>query len=83
MPDQRSLVTLDELSAWFTERVAKHDGCAGTKITVKFALQQPDADGCNWSEDVNFTAGPDIDKAAVIAVISKLMPEARRQFNVR
>ena len=81
---ERSLVTLDDLSAWLTEQVSAMEDCEGTTVTVQYALREPDADGCNWSEsNIVFNAGRHASRDAVFQHIANLIPEARRRFNVR
>jgi hypothetical protein len=83
MAAQRTLVTLEELSAWMTERVQAFEDCAGTTVTVQYRLQSPDKDGCNWSENVVFNPGPNAAKETVLSHVGNLVREARGEFNVK
>lgn len=83
MPVEKSLLTLEELSAWMTERVQQHEDCQGTTVTVQYRLQSPDAYGCNWSENIFFRPGPNASKDTVLAIVGNLVREAREKFNVR
>jgi hypothetical protein len=83
MTREKSLVSLDELSAWITEQVQKHDDCEGTSVTVQYQLQQQDADGCNWSDTFISALGPNASETGVTAILNQLLPEARKKFNVK
>lgn len=83
MTRERSLVSIDELSAWITEQVQKHDDCEGTSVTVQYQLQQQDADGCNWSDALVTTLGPNASETSVFAILRDLVPQARTKFNVK
>jgi hypothetical protein len=43
---------------------------------------EPDAEGCNWSRDLNINYGRD-DSHVVHQHLRPLFEEARRRFNVR
>lgn len=83
MPSDRTLVTLQELSAWMTEQVGKFEHCEGTTVTVQYRLPTPDAYGVNWSENVFFNPGPNASKDLVLTHVGKLVGEAREKFNIR
>ena len=83
MLGEKTLVTLEELSAWMTERIQKFEDCDGTSVTVQYRLQTPDASGCNWSDNVFFTIGPNASKDLVLGHVGNLVREARNQFNVK
>jgi len=53
----RELKTRRELSDWLTQQLYRRPGCGETKATVKYELQEPVADGCNWSRDLSLTYG--------------------------
>jgi hypothetical protein len=78
----RKVVTMDELNRWLTEYVAKHEGCEGTTVTVKYKLRQPGLAGCNWSEDITFSPGKNADKNTLVGIVGNAVREARDTFNV-
>jgi hypothetical protein len=80
---QRTLVTLEELSAWITERIQAVEDCEGTTVTVQYRLKKPDKSGCNWSENVVFNVGPKASKQTVLTHVGKLVREAREKFNIK
>lgn len=82
MPTDRETVTLGALGAILTARVAEHSDLAGAKISVQYALQQPDQEGCNWSDDLVIGIGPNANLYGVINVLKKLIPEVRAKYNV-
>jgi len=52
MATERTLLTLEALSAWMTEKVQQFEDCEGTTVTIQYQLATPDTHGCNWSENV-------------------------------
>lgn len=78
----RELRTRDEISGWLTEELRKHPECRETRVSVQYELQEPGADGCNWSRDLIINYGRD-DSVLVDARLRPLFEEARRRFNVR
>ena len=83
MANERTIVSLEELSAWMTERVQMHEDCAQTKVSVQYRLQSPDAYGCNWSDNVVFNLRPNASTDVVLTLVRDLTCEARQKFNVR
>jgi hypothetical protein len=77
----RELKTRRELSDWLTRQLNGHPGCGETRVTVQYQLVEPDADGCNWSRDLNLNYGRD-DSLVVHQHLRPLFEEARRRFNV-
>jgi len=79
----RKLLTIEELSDWFTEEIQRTAGFAGTTISVQYPLAEPDDDGCNWSTDLIINFGDDANPDDVRrALEAALMPFARRTFNL-
>ena len=83
MVDQRELVTLDELSARLTSELQEIEDCEGSEITVKYRLREPDADGCNWSEDVSIRVGPNATAEYLTPYVDSIVTRARAIFNVK
>ena len=77
----RKVISTDELNKWLTDYVAKHEDCEGTSVTVKYKLQKPDSEGCNWSE-VTFNPGKNADKSTLVGIVGNAVREARETFNV-
>ncbi len=55
----RELKTRRDISDWLTRQLNGHPGCGETKVTVQYQLAEPDAEGCNWSRDLNINYGRD------------------------
>ena len=77
----RNLVTRAALSEWFTSQVQAQQGCEDATVSVQYRLAQPDTDGCNWSNDFVINPGSSTVEA-VQAVLRRLLPDARKNFNV-
>jgi hypothetical protein len=77
----RELKTRQQISQWITQRLQIFPDCAGANVTVQYELQEPDADGCNWSRDLILNYGRS-DSDAVLQHLRPLHQEARRRFNV-
>lgn len=82
MSTERTLLTLQELSAWMTEQLQKFEDCEGTTVTVQYRYQSPDAHGVNWSDSVFFSPGPNASKDIVLRHVGNLVREAREKFNI-
>ena len=78
----REFKTRSEISAWLNQELHKHEGCTEARVTVQYELQEPDADGCNWSRDLIINYGRD-DSLLVNQHLRALFEEARGRFNVR
>jgi hypothetical protein len=77
----REMKTRSEISDWVTIKLNEHPACGETRVTVQYELEEPDADGCNWSRDIVLNYGRD-DSAVVNQHLRPLFEEARRRFNV-
>lgn len=53
----RELKTRSEISDWLTRQLNAHPGCTETRLTVQYELQQPDAEDCNWSDELRINYG--------------------------
>ena len=78
----REFKTRREISEWLTGELRKHPGCGDTTVSVQYQLQEPDADGCNWSRDIVFNFGRN-DTVVAKDRLRPIFEEARRRFNVR
>jgi len=77
----RELKTRQQISQWITQRLQIFPDCAGANVTIQHELQEPDAEGCNWSRDLILDYGKS-DSDAVLQHLRPLHQEARRRFNV-
>ena len=82
MSRQFELVTQSELSAILTAELQKIEDCAGSVITVKYRLQEPDDEGCNWSDDVSIRVGPKASSSYVIPHVEGIVRRARARYNL-
>lgn len=78
----RQLLTMEELGAWFTDQIVKREDCEGTRVSVRYKLAQPDAEGVNWSE-LTFFPGPRAASEEISDLLQLLIAEARKRFNVK
>jgi hypothetical protein len=78
----RELKTRQEISDWLTRELRKHNGCRETGVSVQYELQEPRADGWNWSRDLIINYGGN-DSVIVHEHLRPLFEEARGRFNVR
>lgn len=53
----REAKTRNEISQWINQRLQAELCRADARAAVKFELDTSDADGCNWSRDVNLNYG--------------------------
>ncbi len=83
MPSERTLLTLSELSAWLTTELQKISDAEGSEITVQYALREPDADGCNWSDTVVLRVGKAASSEYLQPYVRQLVEVARKRFNVK
>lgn len=83
MPSSRTLLTLNELSAWLTTELQKIPDAGGSEITVQYALREPDADGCNWSDTVVLRVGQTASHEYLRPYVRQLVGVARKKFNVK
>jgi hypothetical protein len=78
----RELKTREEIRDWLNRELHQHPNCQETRVSVQYQLQEPGADGCNWSRDLVINYGRD-DSVVVHQHLRPLFEEARRRFNVR
>jgi hypothetical protein len=82
MTNGRELVTLSELSARLTDELQKVSDAAGSAIFVRYMLQEPDEEGCNWSDSVILKIGSGVSREVLTPYVTQLMQDARKRFNV-
>lgn len=83
MNSSRILVTLDELSAQLTDQLQEVQDATGSRIAVQYVLREPDADGCNWSDNIVLAVGPTATREALQPFVTQLVQAARMKFNVK
>lgn len=83
MPNTRELLTLAKLSDWLTAELQRAEGAAGSSIAVQYMLQEPDQDGCNWSDSVILKVGMSASKETLAPYVVQLIQDARKRFNVK
>lgn len=77
---EREIVTTDELVSFINSEL----DARGQDIRVHgpiFVLQEPDQDGCNWSDDLLWRLGDSGEKP--MDVLGKVVGEARRRYNLK
>jgi hypothetical protein len=80
---QRTLLTISELSEWMTRQLCEIEDLEGSKIIVQYSLKEPDANGCNWSDNVFLRLGPNASADLAWEHVGRLVREARKKFNVK
>jgi len=78
----RKVIARDELSAWMTAHIRKVEGCEQVEVGGVIPLQEPDAEGVNWSESIVLTA-TGVPKEIYEPAIRKVLATARVQFNIK
>ena len=73
--------TRKEISEWMTRELRKQPECADARASVQYELQEPDPDGCNWSDSVLVNCG-ESDRDDVLARLVPIVRRDRRSFNV-
>lgn len=74
---KRSSITKKELQNWLTAEIQKEDGCQTCEFRGVMGLQEPDEDGCNWSDTLylNQSGIPN-------SIVRKVVVAARAKFNI-
>lgn len=74
---KRSLITKKELQNWLTAEIQKEDGSQTCEFRGVMGLQEPDEDGCNWSDALylNLSGIPN-------SIVRKVVVAARAKFNI-
>ena len=73
----RALLTKKELQDWLTAEIQKQEECNTCEIRGVIGLQEPDEDGCNWSDALylNQSGIPSY-------IIQTVVRSAREKFNI-
>ena len=73
----KTLITKKELQDWLTAEIQKEEDCEACEFRGVMGLQEPDENGCNWSETLylNQSGIPN-------NVIQKIVQAAREKFNI-
>lgn len=73
----RTLITKNELKDWLTAEIQKEEDCETCEFRGVIGLQEPDEDGCNWSDTLYINqSGVPYD------VVRKIVVAARQKFNI-
>ncbi len=83
MPQNRQLLTIEELSKRLTAELQTVEDGKGSEITVRYRLREPDADGCNWSDTVSVRVGPNATSEYLAPYVSRIVRQARAKYNVK
>lgn len=78
----REIVTIQELTAYLTAELQKVRDCGGCSIRGILPYQQPDEDGCNWSDNVWVSTGGDMPEEYIKPHVQRIVVEARKRFNL-
>lgn len=78
----RTLVTPEELAAWMTAELRKVEGCEECSVGAANRLQQPDAEGCNWSDSLVVRSGG-LAHEYFRPHLNRIVAQARAQFNLK
>lgn len=72
-----TLITKQELKDRLTAEIQKEDDCETCEFGGVMGLQEPDEDGCNWSDTLylNQSGIPD-------SIVRKVVAAARAKFNI-
>ena len=77
----REILSPEALAAWITDRLQQIAGYEKCSVRGIFALEEPAADGCNWSWP--FTLNCDNPSPQnFLLKLSKIVADARRIYNV-
>ena len=77
----RTLVNAPDIAQWLTESLRKVEDCQDCAVSGVVALQEPEADGCNWSDSLTVNSGG-VSLDYYGPYLAKLIAEARLRFNL-
>lgn len=77
----RTLVTSENLAEWMTAELRKVEDCGDCGVGDVNRLQQPDADGCNWSDSLTVRSGG-VPLEYFRPHLEKIVARARAEFNL-
>lgn len=78
---KRQIVSKEKLQAWLTAELQKVEDCNECTVGGIMALQQPDEDGCNWSDSIVVSTGG-VPLHYFKPHLDVIMANARARFNV-
>jgi hypothetical protein len=73
----RTLITKKELKDWLTAEIQKEDDCQTCEFRGVMGLQEPDEDGCNWSDTLYLNQS-----GIPSSIVRKVVVAARAKFNI-
>lgn len=73
----RTLITKKELKDWLTAEIQKDDDCQTCEFRGVMGLQEPDEDGCNWSDTLYLNQS-----GIPSSIVRKVVVAARAKFNI-
>lgn len=79
---KKTLVAAAELEQWLTAKLRKLDDCHDCKVSGVLPLQEPDEQGCNWSDSLVVNAGG-LPYDYYAKFLSVVVAEARSRFNLK
>lgn len=77
----RKEVTTQELAAIINNELAKQEECTRCRVNGIMALQQPDSDGCNWSEPIISCGG--VPASVCLPSANRVVAQVRTNFNLK
>ena len=78
---KRKIISEKELISWITSEFKKTDTCKSLSINGIKRLNEPDATGCNWADEVLINFG-DSPKEICSDLASKILHNAYLKFNL-
>ncbi len=82
MTPNRQIVTREELNRYLTNEIRKIEDLEDARLEFQYVLQEPDEDGCNWSDAVlnpGSKGSPEYGAPYARVILQK----ARALFNVK
>jgi hypothetical protein len=73
----RKSITKKELQDWLTAEIKKNDGCETCEFRGIMGLQEPDEEGCNWSDTLYLNQS-----GISNSIIQSVVRSAREKFNI-
>ncbi len=77
----RTLVAPSAIEAWLTEQLRTLEDCQDCAVSGVMALQEPDDQGCNWSDSLTVNCGG-VPYQYYGPHLQALILRARKQFNL-
>lgn len=77
-------ITREQLLAIINAGLTEHEDCAHCTFTGPlWHLQEPESDGCNWSDDIVLSGGPECDYRACGPIVGRLLQKLRTKYGLR